>query len=230
MKIGGLQKTSLMDYPGKISAIVWTVGCNFRCPFCYNPKIVTGDIDVIKEGKVFSFLEHRKNLLEAVTVTGGEPLLHKDIKNFLSKIKKMSYLVKIDTNGTFPKVLDDLIQKKLIDYVAMDIKAPKDKYELLAGKKVDIDKIIKSVNILKKSSIEYEFRTTVIPSLLKKEDITEIAEWIKDSKRYYLQQFKSNSSMLSLDLSNTEPYSIDYLGNIIDNIKDNFEECSLRGN
>ncbi|MEF8848416.1 MAG: anaerobic ribonucleoside-triphosphate reductase activating protein [Candidatus Thermoplasmatota archaeon] len=225
-----MQKTSLMDYPDKISAVVWTVGCNFRCPFCYNPKIVTGDIDVIKEEKIFSFLEHRKNLLEAVTVTGGEPLLHKDIKNFLSKIKKMGYLIKIDTNGTFPGVLDDLLQKKLIDYGAMDIKAPKDKYELLVGKKVDIDKISKSVNILKKSSIGYEFRTTVVPSLLKKEDIIEIAEWLKDSKRYYLQQFKSNSPMLSLDLSNTEPYSVDYLRNIIDNIKDNFEECSLRGN
>ena len=135
MRLGGLQKTTLIDYPEKVSAIVWTVGCNFRCPFCYNKEIVTGDVELIPEQQVFSFLKKRKNMLEGLVVTGGEPLLQDDIENFCKKVKKLDYLVKIDTNGSFPERLQKLIHDGLVDYIAMDVKAPLGKYEKITNPK-----------------------------------------------------------------------------------------------
>ena len=141
MKIGGIQKTSLLDYPDTISAIIWTIGCNFRCPFCYNKDIVFGKVETISEEEVISFLEKRKGLLEGLVISGGEPLMQKDIVQFAEKVKKLGYLIKIDTNGMYPDKLRQLIDKKLIDYIAMDIKAPKNKYDNLTGVKTDIKKI-----------------------------------------------------------------------------------------
>ena len=144
MKFGGLQKTSLLDYPNMLSAIVWTVGCNFRCPFCYNKDLVLGKSDIISEEKILSFLKKRKGMLEALVITGGEPLMHKDIIDFLEKVKKLDYLIKIDTNGSYPKRLQEIVDKKLVDYLDMDVKAPKKKYDKLTGVKTDIKKIEKS--------------------------------------------------------------------------------------
>ena len=154
MKIGGLQKTSLLDYPDTISAIVWTVGCNFRCPFCYNRDIVLGNVELISEDEVLSFLKKRFDMLEGLVITGGEPLIQADIVEFAEKIKKIGYLIKIDTNGMYPEKLKELIDKKLVDYIAMDIKAPKKKYETLTGVKTDIKKIEKSIDIIKNSGVD----------------------------------------------------------------------------
>jgi pyruvate formate lyase activating enzyme len=229
MKIGGFQKTSLLDYPKKICAIVWTVGCNFNCPFCYNVDLVKGKDGTFPEEDILTYLEKRKNMLEGLVITGGEPLMQKDITIFCEKIKKLGYEIKIDTNGTFPEIIQELINKKLVDYIAMDVKAPKDKYDELSGKKVDIEKIQKSIDIIQKSKIVYEFKTTFVPGLLKKEDIFEIGKWLKGSKKYFLQQFKSEMSLLSDDLTNTPPYSKQDFFETIKKVKPFFEYCDVRG-
>ena len=229
MKIGGFQPTSLLDYPDKISAIIWTVGCNFRCPFCYNKDIVLGKSGTVSEEDILAFLKKRKGMLEALAVTGGEPLMQKDLADFLEKVKKLDYLVKLDTNGTFPEKLKELIDKRLVDYVAMDVKAPKKKYDKLSGIKTDVKKIQKSIDIIKNSGIEYEFRTTFIPDFLKKEDIVEIGKWLKDSKQYYMQQFKNDTDLISTDLKKLVPYSKKELKDTLEEIKPNFKKCEIRG-
>lgn len=229
MNIGGFQKTSLLDYPDLISAIVWTVGCNFRCPFCYNKDLVLGKVENIVEEEVLSFLNKRKGLLEGLVISGGEPLLQNDIVQFCEKVKKIGYLIKIDTNGIYPEVLQELIDKKLVDYIAMDIKAPKEKYNDLTETKTDIKKIEKSIDIIKKSAPDYEFKTTFIPALLKKEDIIEIAKWLKGAKKFYLQQFKSNVPLISNKLELVAPYSKEEILDTLEKIKPYFEICSARG-
>jgi len=229
MKIGGLQKTSLLDYPDKISAIIWTVGCNLRCPFCYNTQLVNGDIEPIPEEEILRFLEKRVGKLEAVVITGGEPLLQEDLPDFIVKIKQLGYLVKIDTNGTLPDKLKSLLREKLVDYVSMDIKAPKHKYELLTGKPVDTTRIDTSISIIKELAIDYEFKTTIIPTLLNKEDILEIASWIKGAKRYYIQQFKNDTPLISMKLRDLKPYPRGYLEEIREEIKSFFQLCDIRG-
>jgi len=229
MKIGGMQKTSLLDYPDKISAIIWTVGCNFRCPFCYNKDLVFGKAEEISEEEIFSFLKKRKGLLEGLVISGGEPLMHKDITSFIEKVKKLKYLVKIDTNGTFPEKLKELIDKNLVDYVSMDVKAPKSKYDSLSGIKTDIKKIEKSIELLKNSNVSYEFKTTFVPNLLEKKDIIEIAKWLDGSKKYYLQQFKNNTSLISDKLQMVSPHPKDELIEILNVIKPYFEVCDVRG-
>jgi len=229
MKIGGIQKTSLLDYPDKISAIIWTVGCNFRCPFCYNRDIVEGKTEIIPEEEVLSFLKKRKGLLEGLVITGGEPLLHKDITDFLEKVKKLGYPIKIDTNGSFPEKLKELIDKKLVDYISMDVKAPKNKYSQLTGKKIDIKKIQKSIKLIQNSDIDYEFKTTFVPTLLTKEDIIKIGEWLKGSKKYFLQQFKNDTSLISSQLKKISPYPKEDLWDVLEKIKPFFQECYIRG-
>jgi len=229
MKIGGIQKTSLLDYPDEISAIIWTIGCNFRCPYCYNKDIVLGNVKTISVNEVTSFLEKRKGLLDALVITGGEPFLQEDILNFCEKVKKLSYLIKIDTNGTYPKKLKNLIDKKLIDYVAMDIKAPKEKYQKLTNVKVNIKKIDESVSILRNSKIDYEFRTTFVPELLNKNDIIEIAKWLKNSKKFFLQQFKPISPMISDKLQYKSAYPKEKLIETLEEIKSYFDICDIRG-
>lgn len=229
MKIGGIQKTSLLDYPDNISAIIWTIGCNFRCPFCYNKDIVFGNVQPITNEEVISFLKKRKGILEGLVITGGEPLMHSDITDFCEKIKKIGYLIKIDTNGMYPEKLKELIDKNLIDYVAMDIKAPKTKYDKLTNVKVDIKKIEESIKIIKNSKLDYEFRTTVIPELLTKNDIIEIAKWLNGSKKYYLQQFKPIPPLVSEKLEDVVPYSKKELTDILEEIKSYFDICEIRG-
>jgi pyruvate formate lyase activating enzyme len=229
MKIGGIQKTSLLDYPDTISAIIWTIGCNFRCPFCYNKDLVFGKVATISEEEVLSFLEKRKGMLEGLVISGGEPLLQDDIVSFTEKVKKMGYLVKIDTNGMYPEMLKKLIDKKLVDYIAMDLKAPKNKYENLSGVKTDIKKIENSIEIIRNSSINYEFKTTFAPDLLTREDIVEIAKWLKGSKRFYLQQFNNEANLISSKLQNSKPYSKDELIDTLKDIKPYFEYCDVRG-
>lgn len=229
MQIGGFQKTSLLDYPDTISAIIWTVGCNFNCPFCYNPQLIKKTTKSISEEEVLSFLKKRKGLLEGLSISGGEPLIQKNIVDFIKKVKKLGYLVKIDTNGTNPTKLQGLIDEKLVDYLAMDVKAPKKKYDKLAGVKVDIKKIEKSIEIIKKSTLDYEFKTTFVPDLLKKEDIIKIAQWLEGSEKYFLQQFKVNTPLISSSLEKITPYPKEYIVETFEEIQSYFKKCEMRG-
>lgn len=231
MILGGLQKITLIDFPGKIAATVFTSGCSFRCPLCYSPELVLPEKiknhPKISKKYFFDFLEERKNLLEGVCITGGEPTLTKDLPNFIERIKKLGYLVKLDTNGSNPEVLKKLINRKIVDYVAMDIKAPKEKYQIATGKKINLKNIERSIKILKESGIDYEFRTTITPTLLEKEDILKIARWIGPAKKYYLQNFRPEKT-IDPKFEKIKPYPKEFLLEIQKAISPFFEICQVR--
>lgn len=238
MKIAGLQKLTLIDFPGRLAATVFLSGCGFRCPFCYSAEIVLPqkikDQPEISKKEFFEFLKERKGLLEGVVVCGGEPTLNKNLPLFIRKIKKNGYLVKLDTNGSNPKMLSELIKKGLIDYVAMDIKAPKKKYGKTVGLRHSwtdrmMGRIERSVNILKnqKTGFDFEFRTTVVPGLHKKEDILEIAKWIKPAPKYFLQSFKAEKTIDS-KFEKVKPYEREYLLEIQKAISPFFDVCQVR--
>ncbi|MCL5808915.1 MAG: anaerobic ribonucleoside-triphosphate reductase activating protein [Deltaproteobacteria bacterium] len=205
MKIGGLQRVSLNDYPGKICATVFTQGCNFRCPYCHNPELVDpGQYGpVIPEEEVLSFLDKRRGKLEAVTVTGGEPALQGDLGEFLGALKKRGYLVKLDTNGSNPDTLSTMIDRRLVDYIAMDIKGPLDRYGQIASVKADTSRIRRSIQLVTTSGIEHEFRTTVVRSQLDLDDLLSMAKLIKKASPYVLQPFVATKTLDGAFLSET---------------------------
>ena len=203
MQIQGLQKLTLLDFPGHTACTVFCAGCNFRCPFCHNVPLVT-EIDpseAIGEEAFFTFLEKRRGTLDGVCITGGEPLLYSDIDEFIRKIKEKGFLVKLDTNGSFPDRLSALLEANLLDYVAMDIKNCPEKYDVTAGCAVDMAAIRKSVTLLMEGKTEYEFRTTVAAPLHTEADIEKIAEWIRGAKRYFLQNFVDSGNLIGEGLS-----------------------------
>ncbi len=190
MIFGGFQKFTLIDYPGKVACMVYTIGCNFRCPYCHNPELVDETVEkVFREEDIFKFLKSRKKLLQGLVITGGEPTMHKDLPVFIKKIKKMGFFVKLDSNGTNPKMLKELISSGLVDYIAMDIKAPIKKYNQTVSMSVDAKAIEDSIKILIQSRVPYEFRTTLVKSLTSEEDIKQIGREIKGASRYFLQKF-----------------------------------------
>jgi len=209
MKVAGLQKLSLIDYPDHISAIIFVWGCNFRCPFCHNPELVKKDLQprLYSQPEVFNFLKKRKGLLEAVTITGGEPLLYSEFPEFIKKIKNLGYLVKVDTNGTKPGLLKKIIDLKLVDYIAMDIKAPLEKYEEVVKAKVDLEKIKNSVKLIIDSGLDYEFRSTVVPDLHSEKDIENMAKLVKGAKMYFLQNFTNLGKLLDPKYKAKKGYS-----------------------
>ena len=196
MNIAGVQKVTLLDYPGKVACEIFTQGCNFECPFCQNSSLIpitnTGEFS---EEEIFEYLNLRKNILDGVVITGGEPTVQKDLKGFIKKIKDLGLLVKLDTNGGNPKVLQELIDEKLVDYVAMDIKNIFNKYNITAGKKINLDNIKKSIEILKASKIDYEFRTTIIKEMHSLDDIISICKLVGNAK-YYLQNFEDSENVI----------------------------------
>jgi pyruvate formate lyase activating enzyme len=208
MIIGGIQKTSLIDYPGKICTVLFTRGCNFSCGFCHNPELVVPKLYTksIPLYQIFNFLKKRKDKIEGITITGGEPTLHSDLPQFISKIKNMKYSIKLDTNGTNPQIIKKLINDQLIDYLAMDIKNSPNKYSLTVQKKINFQNIKKSIEIIKKSPIQYEFRTTIIPRLHDQKSITQIGKLLHLSKNFYLQQFRP-SKHINSSFSKIKPYS-----------------------
>jgi len=232
MIIGGLQKNTLIDYPEKIAATIFVSGCNFRCPFCHNPDLVLPkrikNQSEISMKDILKFLEERKGFLEGVVLCGGEPTVHSDLPDFAKKIKDMGYSVKLDTNGYNPEMLETMLDSKLLDYVAIDIKAPKERYSEVAGVEVDIKKIEKSIEILKKSDVDFEFRTTLVPELITKEDIIQIVEWIKPAKRYFLQNFQTKGETVDSKFAKLKPYSDEYLKEIRQEIKSCFDICQIR--
>ncbi|HPQ42853.1 MAG TPA: anaerobic ribonucleoside-triphosphate reductase activating protein [Syntrophales bacterium] len=197
MKIGDIQRFSLIDYPGKICATIFTQGCNFRCPYCHNPELVTPSLyrETIEDDAVLSFLDKRKGKLDAVNITGGEPLLQSDLIGYIRRIRSLGYAVKIDTNGSVPEVLKKLIDDNLLEYVAMDIKAPIEKYERVTGCQIAPENITKSIRLIMDSGIDYEFRTTIVKSLLTTRDPESIGTLIQGAKRYVLQRFVASKTL-----------------------------------
>jgi len=205
MKIGGLQKLTLVDYPGKIVATVFLIGCNFKCGFCHNPELIDSRSNsIISEKEFFDFLKQRKGLLDGVCITGGEPTLSSGLLDFVKKIKGLGFLVKLDTNGSNPEILKELINS--LDYIAMDIKTSSEKYDKAVNVKVNLDNINKSIDLIKNSNVDYEFRTTVIPGLVDKNDFVDIGKWLKGVKKFVLQQFR-NKKVLDKKFEKIRPYS-----------------------
>ncbi|NLM72635.1 MAG: anaerobic ribonucleoside-triphosphate reductase activating protein [Clostridiaceae bacterium] len=191
MRIAGLQRSSLIDYPEKISAVVFTQGCNMNCSYCHNSRLIRDydNCNFYDESEVLEFLNKRRGLLDGVVITGGEPTLQKDLVDFIIQVREMGFLVKLDTNGTNPSVLKKLIDDNLVDYVAMDIKAPMAKYRQICCSEVDTGKIEESIDILLDGKVEYEFRTTYAPEL-EEVDLIDISRFIKGAGRYVIQQYR----------------------------------------
>lgn len=234
MELKGFIKTSLIEYPGKIVSVAFVGGCNFRCPFCQNPDLVLNSqsLPSISEKEIIDHLLFKRKWLDGLVITGGEPMLEEDLPNFLSKIKKEGFLVEIETNGTNPGMLRDLVGRSLVDYLALDIKAPLEweKYRKVAGI-VDeklLEKVKKSVKILSRSNIDYELRTTVVPGLVDQDDVISIARGAEGIRKYVLQQFVP---MVTLDkqYGKIEPYSKDKLEEMKEKIADYVESCEIRG-
>lgn len=229
MNIRGFNKTTLLDYPGRVAATIFTGNCNFRCPFCHNASLVL-DPDSqphISENEILSFLQKRKNVLTGVCITGGEPTLQTDLRSFLYKLKEMGYLVKLDTNGYKPDVLSSLLAEKLLDMIAMDIKSCLSKYAYVTGlTSIDTDMIKKSMDLIQSCGIDYEFRTTIVKELHSMDDLVTLSEEIKDCKAYYLQPFKDSSDILNGSFSS---YSFKDLQTILSYIQKNIPNAKLRG-
>ncbi len=254
MQISGLQKLSLIDYPEKMACTIFFAGCNFRCPWCYNPELVllkkiqTGN--KISEQDFFDFLETKKDMLDGVVLCGGEPTINSGLVDFCRKIKTFGYSIKLDTNGSNPKMLKRLIDEHLIDYVALDVKATKEKYITVIGvqkqhnfeglrlkfwEKNIIRNIEESIKVLRQSDVDYEFRTTVVPGFLDKKDIVEIARWISPPpsvghgrvEKYFLQEFRPGKT-LDPGFSNLKPYSTEKMIDILKAVEPFFAICRLR--
>ncbi|MDR1905946.1 MAG: anaerobic ribonucleoside-triphosphate reductase activating protein, partial [Clostridiales bacterium] len=216
MKICGLQKLTLLDFPEKIACIVFTGGCNFRCPFCHNASLVYDKDSLhVDEDEFFAFLKSRKGLLEGVCVTGGEPLLNHDIEEFLKKVKTEGFLVKLDTNGSFPDELKSLTDKGLIDYIAMDIKNSPEKYPISSGVAADIDSIKKSAAFIMSSSVPYEFRTTAVKEFNSYKDAEAIGKWLEGANKYRLQYFKPSDSVIQKGLTPLSDDEMNEMKNIL---------------
>ena len=230
LRIAGLEKNSLIDYPGKVSAILFTYGCNLRCPYCHNPELVTFKLCkeyIIPHSYIFDFLKKRVGKLDAVVITGGEPLIHNTLESFIRKIKDMGYLIKLDTNGFYPSKLQDLIDKKLIDYIAMDIKYPKSKYIQLTEKKDSTRKVLKSINIIMKSGLDYEFRTTYVKFIHDMKSVEGIGKMIKGADNYFIQNFRPGKTIDPL-LDSKYSFSKEELRQIKDIMKKYVKNVSIR--
>ena len=227
--INGLQKSTLIDFPKKIASIVFSQGCNFRCGYCHNPELLNLSIPStqIPEEEVLSFLKSRCGKLDGVVITGGEPTLQSGLYDFIREIKNMGFLVKLDSNGSNPKVLEKLIKDTLLDYIAMDIKAPLDKYSEITNVKINTANIKKSIELIMNSSIDYEFRTTVIKSQLSFEDFEKIGKMLNGAKRYYLQKFIA-SKIFDEKLKDETTYSNEEFAALCKNLKNYIQEVDFR--
>jgi len=229
MVFGGIQKLTLLDYPEKTACTVFTVGCNFRCLFCQNSSLIdpSGSIERIDESDILSYLETRRGLLDGVCISGGEPLMQDDLDVLIDKIREMGFLVKLDTNGSYPDKLEKLLFTGRLDYVAMDIKNSQEKYSSTIGiHGYDISPIKKSINLLQTSTIPYEFRTTVVSGLHTGEDLLSIAQWISGARKYYLQVFTDSDGVVQSGLLS---YSDTEMRQFLSDIKEIQPNTELRG-
>ncbi len=229
MKVGGWQKVSLIDYPEKVCTILFTQGCNFKCAYCHNPELVDPDLfqQSIPEHDIFSFLKRRKGKLDAVTITGGEPTIQADLAEFIQRIKEIGYLVKIDTNGSRPDMLQKLFDQNLLDYIAMDVKAPLEEYAKIAKSNVEPDQIKQSIETIMASGVPYEFRTTLVNGLLKEAELKRIVGFIKDARLYVLQRFVPSKS-LKKTFSRQSTYSDEELATLRASLEGNVRHVVVR--
>ena len=229
MIISGVQKLTLLDFPGRTACTVFFSGCNFRCPFCHNAILVERPQEAgsVLEDDFFDFLKMRKGLLDGVAITGGEPTLNRDLPEFMAKIKELGYAVKLDSNGTNPEMLEKIISDGSVDYIAMDIKNCKEKYAETAG--IDnrfMERIEKSVDLLMQKRVDFEFRTTVVKQLHTVEDMIRLSEWIKGDEKYFIQAFKNSGDLID---PNMESIEYDDYQRFLDAIKPQLPNSSIRG-
>ena len=208
VQINGIQKTCLINYPGKVVSTLFLGGCNMKCPYCHNKDLVINpeQLEKIKENEIITFLESKRGWVDGVCISGGEPTLQKDLPAFIEKVKNHGFLVKLDTNGTNPEMLKHLIDNKLTDFISMDIKAPLEKYDIVTRTRTNKKDIQESVDILRNSKLKHEFRITVVPGLFSKEDAEEIGKWLKDCKHFTLQQFKPNENTVDSSYNKKETF------------------------
>jgi len=234
MIISGIQKFTLLDFPEKIACIIFTGGCNYRCGFCHNPEFVLPEElqkiahHFIPEESVLNFLKQRKGLLQGVVITGGEPTIFPDLESFIVKVKKLGFAVKLDSNGNRPEVLRSLIEKKLVDYIAMDFKTGLDHYQELVGTSADREKIQESIDILKEGKVDYEFRTTLIKEIHTKERIASMCETLKGAKRLYLQTFR-NGTTLHPDFRHFQSFSLEETRSLAQLFEKSVASVGIRG-
>ncbi|MFT4106861.1 MAG: anaerobic ribonucleoside-triphosphate reductase activating protein [Lacrimispora sp.] len=228
MKICGLQKTTLLDFPGHVAATVFLDRCNFRCPFCHNSGLLDGSAEALfSQEEVLDFLKKRKGILEGVCITGGEPTLAADLEPFIREIRELGYLVKLDTNGYRPKVLKNLVLSGLLDYVAMDIKAGRENYSKAAGKEnIDIKNIEESVSFLMSGKVPYEFRTTAVKGIHELSDFSDVGKWLAGSSPYYLQNFEDSGQILCPGF---QSFSREELEEFLDVLKPFLPDAVMRG-
>lgn len=229
MNISGIQKLTLLDFPGKLACTVFTCGCNFRCPFCHNASLVLpGMSEHIDESEVFSFLKKREGILEGVCITGGEPCLQSDLESFIGKVKALGFSVKLDTNGSFPEKLSALLEKGLLDYVAMDIKTSPERYAEVTGVTNEsfFENVKKSVELLKECGVPHEFRTTTAKELQNAEDFLKIGQWLKGEKRYFLQQYESSGELVGKEMTPYEKEELEEFKKLMENF---VEDVEIRG-
>jgi pyruvate formate lyase activating enzyme len=199
MRIGGFNKLTTQDFPGNLACIIFTNGCNFNCDYCYNRDLVESHAPEISEEEIFSYLNQRKNMLDGVVISGGEPTIWNDLIPFMGKIKELGLKIKLDTNGYRPELLKEILDKNLVDYIAMDIKALFNEYYKIVNRKLDTDKLIESINLIKKSKVDHEFRTTIIKGFHTIEDLDKIVE-VVDGSPYYLQNFRMEDTVINKKL------------------------------
>lgn len=229
MNICGLQKLSMVDYPGKLAATVFTGGCNLRCPFCHNALLVTrlNESPRLDTDEVLAFLRSRRSLLDAVVLSGGEPLLQPGAADFLATVKDMGYLVKLDTNGCYPDALAEILSKRFVDYVAMDIKNSREKYGITVGiPDFDLTPIDESIRLIRESGIDYEFRTTAVRQFHTAADFTAIGRWLHGSKNYYIQNFNDSGNLIGSGMSG---FSEEELRSFAGSLTGDFEFIGIRG-
>lgn len=230
MFLAGLQKLSLLDYPGVVACTVFTAGCNLRCPFCHNaglvlPEQIDGELDT---DEVLGFLQKRRGILDGVCVSGGEPLIHGELKDFLKSLRGMGYRIKLDTNGSFPEQLNRLLEEKLVDYVAMDIKnGPSHYVETTGIPGQSTERFAESKDLLITGTVDYEFRTTVVRGLHTEESLLEAAEWIKGAKAWYLQQFRDSGNLIHPE--GLSAFSDEEMQRLLEAVRQTFPEAKLRG-
>jgi pyruvate formate lyase activating enzyme len=229
--IKGWQKNSLIDYSPYTASVIFLGGCSFRCDYCHNPDLVLNfdKIPDIDANEIIDYLKSKKQWIDGVCITGGEPTIHKDLPLFISELKKIGMKVKLDTNGTNPSMIKELIDKKLIDYIAMDIKTILEDYEKVAAVHVDKEKIKESVSIIKNSSIDYEFRTTAIPGIVGKKEIFLIGRWLEGAERFCIQQFRADMPLINKELQKLKPYSKEELNKMAEAVKPFLKKVEVRG-
>lgn len=231
MNIRGIYKTSLIDYPGKISAVLFTGGCNLRCRYCHNPDLAGNwqEMPLSSDEDTLDLLRKRQNLIDGVTISGGEPTLSKDLFSFVEKIKELQLAVKLDSNGLQPEVLRELTAGGLLDYAAIDIKTSPEKYRRLTNSDVDFSRIAESIDILRTSGIDYEVRTTCVPDYVTMEDLTSIRDAVGRVRKYFLQQFQREARLLDRTWEVIEPYPAETLRQFRDFILTFADRCEIRG-